>query len=595
MRLICVLMCIFVSLALTTGVSLAKAWQYSFMDSGCDEIDGSSIVIGNNEQYPYFIEENTIKDLKYAYWTGSEWNIQTVDSEGSVGKWTSIALDSQDFPHISYYEYIDYYTGALKYAQWTGSEWYIQVVDFDGNVGRYSSIALDTQDCAHISYYDDNDNNLKYCKWTGSEWEIQTVDSYDTTGKYTSIALDSQDNPHISYCFGGYYTNLKYAYWTGSVWEIYTVDGSPHAGLHSSVSVDSQDYPHISYSNQYVVNSLWYAKWNGNFFEKQVVDTGEAGRFNSIAIDSQNQPHISYKGGSGNLEYAHCTGSGWDKQIVDDGFAFSGTSIAIDSQDYPHVSYYAAKNEDLKYSYWTGEDWEIQVVDSELEVGKYSSIALDDHNYPHISYFYLGCQLGTDVELISFNAQAKGNTISITWHVQTTEGEQIAGFNLYRREMIDEMTSLGEDRYPRLLEDNWQKINPDLITGENPYSYTDSHVDFGVAYQYKLEAVLAADAPEILGTTQATAGQPISFSILALYPNPSSDNLTCLLALPEAGPVELTLYDISGRLVLERRFEATEPTEMEAVIDVSNLASGVYTLRANQGGLEASARAVVLR
>ena len=120
-------------------------------------------------------------------------------------------------------------------------------------------------------------------------------------------------------------------------------------------------------------------------------------------------------------------------------------------------------------------------------------------------------------------------------------------------------------------------------------------MEFGVAYEYRLEAVLADDAPEILGTTQATAGQPASFAILALYPNPSSDYLTCLLALPEAGAVELALYDISGRLVLERQFEATEPTEMEAVIDVSGLASGVYTLRANQGGAIITARAVVAK
>lgn len=55
--------------------------------------------------------------LKYAYWTGSAWDIQTVDQETihltagldsapflTIGgsKWSSIALDSSDLPHISY-------------------------------------------------------------------------------------------------------------------------------------------------------------------------------------------------------------------------------------------------------------------------------------------------------------------------------------------------------------------------------------------------------------------------------------------------------------------------------------------------------------
>jgi len=133
-------------------------------------------------------------------------------------------------------------------------------------------------------------------------------------------------------------------------------------------------------------------------------------------------------------------------------------------------------------------------------------------------------------------------------------GEQIAGFNLYRRDINNniaaEVSNLGCI---------WTKVNAGLITGQNPYTYTDSDVEAGVAYEYKLEAVLADDSPEILGTTQATAGlPPASFAILALYPNPASDMLTCLLALPSAGLVEIALYDLSGRLVLKQRLEATE-------------------------------------
>jgi hypothetical protein len=71
--------------------------------------------------------------------------------------------------------------------------------------------------------------------------------------------------------------------------------------------------------------------------------------------------------------------------------------------------------------------------------------------------------------------------------------------------------------------------------------------------------------------------------------------MTCLLSVPDAGTVELALYDLSGRMVLEERQEVSEPTEIEAVLDVSCLASGVYTLQASFGGVEASARCVVAR
>jgi hypothetical protein len=238
--------------------------------------------------YPHISYFKRGDTLKYARWTGSAWAIQTVDS-GSGGEFTSIALDSNGYPHISYYAQIpwpDYLD--LKYAKWTGSSWNIETVDSVGNVGWSSSIALDSNDFPHISYHDSTKGLLRYAKWTGSSWAIQELDSGSGS---TSIVLDSNDYPHISYGGGG----LKYARWTGTQWVIQTVDLTSSGVFRgTSIVLNSNEYPHIGYYDN-DNKDLKCAKWTGTAWNIQTVDfIGEVGDWTSIALDSNDNPHISY-------------------------------------------------------------------------------------------------------------------------------------------------------------------------------------------------------------------------------------------------------------------------------------------------------------
>ena len=77
---------------------------------------------------------------------------------------TVIAIDSNDAVHISYH---DYSNRDLKYATCssgctTASNWDKVSVDTTGDVGQSNSIAIDSNDAVHISYYDDTHDDLKY-------------------------------------------------------------------------------------------------------------------------------------------------------------------------------------------------------------------------------------------------------------------------------------------------------------------------------------------------------------------------------------------------------------------------------------------------
>jgi len=139
----------------------------------------TSIALDSHDRPHISYTTATLLSLHYASRTGGGWTTETVDPVNASD--CSLALDSHDRPHISYHVDIGGFldgdggdptdltmTGMLKYAHWTGSAWDIQTVDQEtttlvvpgpvplgaGIIGgsKWSSIALDDDDLPHISY-----------------------------------------------------------------------------------------------------------------------------------------------------------------------------------------------------------------------------------------------------------------------------------------------------------------------------------------------------------------------------------------------------------------------------------------------------------
>ena len=324
----------------------------------------------------------------------SVWEITTVDSDGDVGRYISLALDTSNNPHISYYDDSNW---NLKYAYFFGT-WHAVTVDYKGIVGEYSSLALDNNDAPHISYYDITNSDLKYAWCDGecgnmSNWHTVTVDCGDVRG-YPSIAIDASNNPHISYCDR---TNddLKYTWCDGECgytnnWQKVTIDSSSMVRVHTSLALDSSNNPHISYYD-YGKEDLKYAHYNGSWHIVTVDSTGDVGRYNSLALDTSDNPHISYNDATNDdLKYAYYDGS-WHIVTVDSACGLvRDNSLALDSNNNPHISYWDITLFSLKYAWCDmgyGVTWHRERVDIG---GQYTSIAINNSDHPHISYYYSG-------------------------------------------------------------------------------------------------------------------------------------------------------------------------------------------------------------
>lgn len=331
--------------------------------------------------------------------------IEAVDEGGLVGESSSIALDSDGYAHISYY---DSTNDRLKYCNNSLGSWSCETVETGGVVFEVTSIAIDSTDKIHVTHYNHTSNNLRCCNNTFGGWDCVTLDNTGVAWDYftdLSIAIDSSDKIHISYQYGEseVQTDLKYCTNAGGAWACEVVDSDNDRGGHSSIAINSSDVVYISHYD-WTSGDLRLCNGTAGAWTCEIVDSDDnVGLYSSIAIDSNDFIYISHyeyiDADNGNLRACNDSSGAWFCTDVETG-AETGkfTSIAIDAGDFIHISYFNDTANTLRYCNNTGGAWACEEIASvggdiktfgramAIQEGRMSTSTTFSNNV-HISYF----------------------------------------------------------------------------------------------------------------------------------------------------------------------------------------------------------------
>lgn len=297
--------------------------------------------------------------LIYAGGKTLDWHIALLDGgQADLGEGNDIATGPDKMPQISYRAS----PTEIRLARFIGTNWIITTVGTGGHVGPQTAIAVDTNNRPHVVYYDERERFLKYAVLDGATWTRETVAELENWEQKVDIAVDAQGRPHVSFQgFADSRWSVKHATRTDAGWRITTVDANGDLSC-ASLALDAAGTPHLSYyqltdSTNANTRDLKCAVWNGGGWTVTTVDQdGDVGNHSSIAVDLAGHVHISYVDYSNRaLKYAYNDGTLWSKATVDRNSPSRGvawqTAIAVDGQNRPHIGYFDGFADKLMYAH----------------------------------------------------------------------------------------------------------------------------------------------------------------------------------------------------------------------------------------------------
>lgn len=197
---------------------------------------------------------------------------------------------------------------------------------------------------------------------------------------------------------------------------------------------------------------------------------------------------------------------------------------------------------------------------------------------------YYGCFCITidqilPVELAAFDAIAGDNEVTLRW---TTGSET-------------------DNDYFSIMRDGTEvtRVNAHGNATGSDYAWVDNSVRNGVTYEYTLINVDVDGSRTVLETASATPNHNnanvLEYSLAQNYPNPFNPTTSIAYSLEEAGLVNITVFDITGREVATLVNGVMTAGSHSVEFDAAGLPSGIYMYRMEAGDFSAVQKMVLMK
>ncbi|MBN1348101.1 T9SS type A sorting domain-containing protein [candidate division KSB1 bacterium] len=240
-----------------------------------------------------------------------------------------------------------------------------------------------------------------------------------------------------------------------------------------------------------------------------------------------------------------------------------------------------------------------QFVDADVEIGQtysYKLTAVDIHeNESEFSEEALSGPV--PVELMSFTASVKFNTVTLNWQTATETAN--FGFSIERR--TSNKNGINNNEL-------WEKIG--FVKGcgttntSRFYHYKDTippdQFSNAISYQYRLKQIDLDGAFTYSHIINVILEMPQECQLLQNYPNPFNSNTLIHYHLPAPSAVELTVCNVAGQiirtLVRQQKSAGYHRIQWDGSDDRGmNVPSGLYFYRLKIKGFELSQKMLLLR